>query len=245
MAIRSHLATDFSGFVSDDRIPFPGANSAPGRPVLVPIAPTDPFYARAKRATDITLSLFALIVLAPIFLAIGLGILLSTGRPVLYSQTRLGLGGRPFTLHKFRTMTPDADRKRALLLDRNGRNGHDGPIYKLSPESSVITPFGRILRKSSLDETPQLFNVLLGDMSLVGPRPPLPDEVARYAPHELQRLSVIPGLTCIWQVAGRSNIPFDRWVELDLDYIDRRTCRLDWALMLRTIPAVLTGRGAR
>ncbi len=215
------------------------------RPLLVPIAPTDPAYARTKRATDILLSAAALIVLAPVFLLIALAILLTSGRPIIYRQTRLGLGGRPFTLYKFRTMVPDSDRNLSMLLHLQGRNGHNGPIYKPEPNSATVTPIGRYLRKSSLDETPQLVNVLLGDMSLVGPRPPLPEEVATYTPHELQRLAVVPGLTCIWQVSGRSNIPFDRWVDLDLDYIQRRSTLEDWKLLVETIPAVLTGRGAR
>jgi lipopolysaccharide/colanic/teichoic acid biosynthesis glycosyltransferase len=215
------------------------------RPLLVPIAPTDPAYARAKRLTDIVVSLIALTLLSPIFLIIALAILLTSGRPIIYRQTRLGIGGRPFTLYKFRTMVPHADRNLASLLHHNGRNGTNGPIYKPETNSSDITPFGRILRKSSLDETPQLLNVLLGHMSLVGPRPPLPEEVATYTPYELQRISVVPGLTCIWQVSGRSNIPFERWVELDLDYIQHRTYLGDWKLLFKTIPAVLTGRGAR
>jgi len=212
--------------------------------VLVPIAPTDPGYARAKRLTDIVVSLIALIALSPVFLVIAFAILLTSGRPVIYRQTRLGLGGHPFTLYKFRTMVPNADRNLAGLL-LHGRNGNNGPIYKPESDSSDITPFGRMLRKSSLDETPQLLNVLLGDMSLVGPRPPLPEEVATYTPHELKRLSVVPGLTCIWQVSGRSNIPFDQWVELDLEYIQHRSYLGDWKLIFLTIPAVLTGRGAR
>ncbi len=229
----------------------PGASSPAGsapweaRPLLVPIASTDPFYAALKRLTDIVISLVALIVLAPLFGGIAIAILLTSGRPVIYTQTRLGLGGRPFTMYKFRTMVPNADRNHSMVLHMNGRNGQHGPIYKPEPNSASITKIGRILRKSSLDESPQLFNVLRSDMSLVGPRPPLPAEVATYSPRELQRLSVIPGLTCIWQVSGRSNIPFDRWVELDLDYIAHRSCRRDLKLLLETIPAVVTGRGAR
>ena len=215
------------------------------RPLLVPIASTDPAYARTKRAIDIVLSAIALIVLAPIFLLIALAILVTSGRPIIYRQTRLGLGGHPFRLYKFRTMIPDADRNRSMLLHLQGRDGDNGPIYKLEPNSCAVTKIGRYLRKSSFDETPQLLNVLKGDMSLVGPRPPLPDEVATYTPHELQRLSVVPGLTCIWQVSGRSNIPFEQWVDLDLEYIQHRSTLGDWKLMLQTIPAVLTGRGAR
>ncbi len=248
VATRLDLGTHPIDHIESDG-PFASAASphAPAsmRPLLVPIAPTDPAYARTKRLTDIIFSILALIVLAPIFFVIALAILLTSGRPIIYRQTRLGLGGHSFILYKFRSMVPDADRNRSMVLHMNGRDGHNGPIYKLEPNSEYITKFGRILRKSSLDETPQLFNVLRGDMSLVGPRPPLPDEVASYTPHELQRLSVVPGLTCIWQVSGRSNIPFDRWVDLDLEYIEHRSTLHDWKLMLQTIPAVLTGRGAR
>jgi lipopolysaccharide/colanic/teichoic acid biosynthesis glycosyltransferase len=215
------------------------------RPLLVPIEPTDPLYAKTKRATDVALSSLALVVLTPIFLVVALAILVTSGRPIIYRQTRLGLGGQPFTLYKFRSMVPDADRNPSMLLHLQGRNGQNGPIYKPEPNSAAVTPIGRYLRKSSIDETPQLFNVLRGEMSLVGPRPPLPEEVATYTPHELRRLSVIPGLTCIWQVSGRSNIPFDRWVDLDLEYIHSRSTLRDWTLILRTIPAVVTGRGAR
>jgi lipopolysaccharide/colanic/teichoic acid biosynthesis glycosyltransferase len=220
-------------------------NSAAARPLLVPIAPTNPAYALAKRLTDIVVSTIALVMLAIPFLFIALLIFITSGRPIIYRQTRLGLGGRPFTLYKFRTMVPTADRDRSMLLHLNGRNGDNGPIYKPEPNSTTITPVGRFLRKFSIDESPQLLNVLRGDMSLVGPRPPLPEEVATYTPHELQRLSVTPGLTCIWQVSGRSNIPFDQWVELDLEYIRHRSYAGDWKLIVQTIPAVLTGRGAR
>ncbi len=227
-------------------MPLPASPSVPEtRPLLVPIAPTDPAYARTKRATDIALSALALIVLAPIFLLIALAILLTSGRPIIYRQTRLGLGGHPFTLYKFRTMVPNSDRNLSMLLHLQGRDGLNGPIYKPEPNSTSVTQIGRYLRKSSIDEIPQLVNVLLGSMSIVGPRPPLPEEVDTYTPHELQRLSVVPGLTCIWQVSGRSNIPFDRWVDLDLEYIERRSTVEDWKLMFKTIPAVLTGRGAR
>lgn len=215
------------------------------QPLLVSIAPTSPGYARAKRLTDIVISLIALIVLAPVFVAISLAILFTSGRPIIYKQTRLGLGGRPFTMYKFRSMVRNADRDHIVQLHRHGRTTHHGPIYKPDSNSSYITKPGRILRKSSLDESPQLFNVLRGDMSLVGPRPPIPAEVATYTPSELQRLSVVPGLTCIWQVSGRANIPFDRWVELDMQYIEHRSYFRDWLLIFKTIPAVLTGRGAR
>lgn len=226
-------------------VTMPSQGRTQTRPLLVPIAPTDPGYARAKRVTDVIVSIVALIALSPLFLAIALAILLTSGGPVIYKQTRLGLGGRPFTLYKFRTMVPNADRNLKMVLHLEGRNGNNGPIYKPEPNSDSITKIGRILRKSSLDETPQLLNVLLGQMSLVGPRPPLPDEVATYTPHELNRLSVVPGLTCIWQVSGRSDIPFDQWVELDLEYIQHRSYLGDWKLIFQTIPAVLTGKGAR
>jgi lipopolysaccharide/colanic/teichoic acid biosynthesis glycosyltransferase len=246
VATQPDLATHLSDELTGDGGRAPAQFSMhDARPLLVPIAPVDPTYARTKRVTDIVLSVMALVALAPLFAVVALAILLTSGRPIIYRQTRLGLGGHPFTLYKFRTMVPNSDRNLAMLLHLGGRNGNNGPIYKLEPNSSSVTKIGRYLRKSSIDELPQLVNVLRGDMSLVGPRPPLPEEVATYTPHELQRLSVIPGLTCIWQVSGRSNIPFDRWVDLDLEYIKHRSTREDWKLMFETIPAVLTGRGAR
>lgn len=211
----------------------------------VPISPTDPDYARTRRIIDIVLSSVALVVLAPVFLVIAIGIYATSGRPVLYHQTRLGLGGRPFTLYKFRTMQQDADRALRRERLRQIARDPDNPILKPDEGSPLITHVGHLLRTTSLDELPQFWNVLRGDMALVGPRPPLPEEAATYSEHEARRLSVPPGITCLWQISGRSNIPFPDWVELDLDYIRRRSTHLDLVILLRTIPAVLSREGAR
>lgn len=155
-------------------------------------------------------------------------------------QTRTGLHGRTFRMFKLRSMRVGAE---ALRQDLDAVNEVDGPVFKLRQDPR-ITGLGRWLRRTSLDELPQLLNVLRGDMSLVGPRPPLPDEVAEYEPWQLRRLSMRPGLTGLWQVSGRSAVPFERWMALDLEYIDRWSLWLDLELLLRTVPAVVSGRGA-
>jgi len=223
------------------RVP-PGCTT---RPRLIAIAPASPGYARAKRTLDIISSLIALIVSAPLFLLIGLGVLCTSGRPIFYRQTRLGLGGRPFALYKFRTMAPDAEAVLQRARERQIAINPTNPIVKPEEAGNLITPFGHFLRTTSLDELPQFVNVLKGDMSLVGPRPPLPEEAATYTTRQAQRLSVMPGLTCIWQVSGRSTIGFDRWIEMDLEYLQRRSFWFDLQILLRTFPAVLSRRGAR
>ena len=215
------------------------------RPLLVPIARSNRLYRRTKRATDVIVSFIALIVLAPIFLVIAIAIFLTSGRPVIFRQTRLGLGCRPFTMFKFRTMVLTAD---AYLAEARGRQiaiCPSDPIVKPGKESRLFTPIGHLLRTSSLDELPQFWNVLRGSMSLVGPRPPLPQETLAYTPIELRRLSVMPGMTGPWQVSGRSNLSFAEWMALDLNYIDKRTFWLDVVILLRTLPAVLSRSGAR
>jgi lipopolysaccharide/colanic/teichoic acid biosynthesis glycosyltransferase len=159
---------------------------------------------------------------------------------VLFRQERCGLRGRRFILLKFRTMVEDADRRRPEV---DHLNVMDGPVFK-APGDPRVTGLGRWLRRSSLDELPQLVNVLRGDMSLVGPRPPLPDEVARYQSWQRRRLAMKPGLTCLWQVSGRSGLDFATWMELDLAYIDSWSLWLDLRILARTVPAVLRGRGA-
>jgi lipopolysaccharide/colanic/teichoic acid biosynthesis glycosyltransferase len=160
---------------------------------------------------------------------------------VLFRQTRCGLYGRRFTLYKFRTMVEGAEERLAELQHLNEM---DGPVFK-SRRDPRVTRLGRLLRKFSLDELPQLWNVLRGDMSLVGPRPPIPDEVARYERWQRRRLSMKPGLTCLWQVSGRNELTFEEWMRLDLEYIDNWSLWLDLKIALKTIPAVLRGRGAR
>jgi|CXWL01.1.fsa_nt_gi exopolysaccharide biosynthesis polyprenyl glycosylphosphotransferase len=194
----------------------------------------------AKRAMDIAVSAVLMLVGFPVAVGIALLIKISSGGAVLYRQTRCGLNGRSFTLYKFRTMVEDAHERRSELMHLNEM---DGPVFKLRNDPRV-TFIGRFLRKFSLDELPQLWNVLRGDMSLVGPRPPIPEEVKLYQRWQRRRLSMKPGLTCLWQISGRNEVDFDRWIELDLQYIDSWTPLLDLKIMLKTIPVVLTGRGA-
>ncbi|MEM8961812.1 MAG: sugar transferase [Acidobacteriota bacterium] len=194
-----------------------------------------------KRAIDVGLSVLLLVIGTPIIVVIALIIKLSSGGGrILYRQVRCGLNGRRFVLYKFRTMVENAEQQLAELLPLNEMNG---PAFKLKRDPRVTT-FGRFLRRFSLDELPQLWNVLRGDMSLVGPRPPIPEEVAQYQRWQRRRLSMKPGLTCLWQVNGRNQLDFDRWMELDLQYIDTWSPWLDCKILLRTVPAVLTGRGA-
>jgi exopolysaccharide biosynthesis polyprenyl glycosylphosphotransferase len=198
------------------------------------------FQLLGKRAIDFAVSAFVLLVALPLLAAIALAIRLTSGGPVLFRQTRCGLNGRRFTLLKFRTMVEGAHEKRAELLHLNEMNG---PVFKLRRDPRV-TALGRLLRRFSLDELPQLWNVLKGDMSLVGPRPPIPEEVARYARWQRRRLSMKPGLTCLWQISGRNDVDFDRWMALDLEYIDSWSASLDFKILLKTIPVVLSGKGA-
>lgn len=197
-------------------------------------------YPVAKRVIDIAGASAALVIAAPLMLAVAVAIKLESPGPVLFRQTRVGRNGRPFMFLKFRSMQSDAPLLRMAL---NGRNETTGPVFKIRADPRV-TRIGRFVRKYSLDELPQLWHVLSGGMSLVGPRPPLLEEVVRYEPWQTERLAVTPGLTCTWQVSGRSNIPFDRWVEMDIAYIRHRSLLLDLQLLLRTVPAVITGRGA-
>lgn len=193
-----------------------------------------------KRFMDVAISTTVLVLSMPVIAVVALGIKLSSGGSVLFRQTRCGLNGRRFTLYKFRTMVENAEEQRR---DLEHLNEMDGPVFKLSKDPRV-TWLGRWLRKSSLDEIPQLWNVLRGDMSLVGPRPPIPEEVARYQRWQRRRLSMKPGLTCLWQISGRNRVDFDRWMEMDLEYIDSWSPLLDVKILLKTIPAVLSGRGA-
>jgi lipopolysaccharide/colanic/teichoic acid biosynthesis glycosyltransferase len=192
---------------------------------------------RAKRATDVTVAGPGLVLLLPVMALIALAILVSSGRPILFAQERVGKDGRRFKCWKYRTMVKGAE---ALREDLIPLNEAPFPAFKLSRDPRV-TPIGRFLRMSSIDELPQLWNVLRGDMSLVGPRPPLPLEVAHYGAAELQRLLVRPGLTCTWQIRSRHRSPttFDEWVESDLEYIRNWSFVLDLRLMARTIAEVV------
>jgi exopolysaccharide biosynthesis polyprenyl glycosylphosphotransferase len=194
-----------------------------------------------KTLQDRLLAALLLAALAPLWLLIALSVRLFVGSPLLYLQRRGGLFGRPFTMVKFRTMRVGAEGERAALLSRNEM---DGPVFKLSDDPR-ITRFGRLLRRTSLDELPQLLNVLAGQMSLVGPRPLPVEETEGLRDGHRRRLSMRPGITCLWLVSGRNELTFKEWMALDLKYVDSWSLGLDLAILLRTLPAILSGRGAR
>jgi lipopolysaccharide/colanic/teichoic acid biosynthesis glycosyltransferase len=193
-----------------------------------------------KRALDLGLGVVALVAAAPLLAVAALAIKIDSPGPVFHRAIRVGRGGRKFTFLKLRSMRVGAEELRGLLLHLNQAQG---PAFKLHDDPRV-TRVGRWLRKLSLDELPQLFHVLEGHMSLVGPRPPFPEEVERYEPWMLRRLSVTPGLTCLWQIRGRSDLGFDEWMRLDLEYVDRQSFLLDVKILALTVPAVLSARGA-
>jgi len=194
-----------------------------------------------KAFADRLLAALLILLLSPLMLLVALTVLIGIGRPVLYVQRRGGLYGHPFRMLKFRTMRNGADKERDTL---SGLNEMDGPVFKMRNDPRV-TRLGRILRRASLDELPQLFNVLAGQMSIVGPRPLPLEETRALAGRHRRRLSIRPGLTCLWQVSGRSDLTFAEWMALDLEYVDRWTLWLDLAILLRTIPAIVSRRGAR
>jgi exopolysaccharide biosynthesis polyprenyl glycosylphosphotransferase len=212
-----------------------------GMPILTySTTPTNVLQLLAKRLIDVAVAVSVLVLALPVIGLIALAIKLSSGGTVLFRQMRCGLNGRVFTLYKFRTMVEGAESRRRELQHLNEMAG---PVFKLRRDPRV-TWLGRFLRRFSLDELPQLWNVLRGDMSLVGPRPPIPEEVAQYQRWQRRRLSMKPGLTCLWQISGRNDLDFDRWMQLDLEYIDSWSPMLDFKILLKTIPAVLSGRGA-
>jgi exopolysaccharide biosynthesis polyprenyl glycosylphosphotransferase len=192
-----------------------------------------------KSVLDRSVAALGLVLLAPFFLVIAVLIKTSSRGPVFFVQQRSGLNGRLFNLYKFRTMVVDAEDLKAAL---DHENEMDGPVFKIKNDPR-ITRVGAFLRRTSLDELPQLINVLRGEMSLVGPRPPIPTEVQQYAPWQRRRLSMRPGLTCIWQVSGRNEISFEQWMNMDLEYIDKWSLLLDFKLLLKTVPAVVWGTG--
>lgn len=203
-----------------------------------PIGPALLFkYTFDRVAAAVLLMLFS-----PIMLAAALAIRMTSprGAPVLFRQTRCGLNGRLFTLYKFRTMRPGAEAERAALENQNEQ---EGPVFKIKNDPR-ITRLGRLLRKTSIDELPQIWNVLRGEMSLVGPRPPLPGEVVQYDRWQRRRLSMKPGITCLWQVSGRNMISFENWMKMDLEYIDNWSLRLDFKILAKTVYVVVTGYGA-
>jgi lipopolysaccharide/colanic/teichoic acid biosynthesis glycosyltransferase len=195
-----------------------------------------------KRSLDLLLVIPALALLAPLFALVALAIRLHDGGPVLFWQKRVGRFGQEFAFPKFRSMRVDAEAVREALLAAN-EHGQAGVTFKMKRDPR-ITPVGRLIRRTSIDELPQLWCVLRGSMSLVGPRPPLPVEVERYTLADRERLVVTPGLTCIWQVNGRSEVPFPEQVKMDLDYIRKPGLWTDLWLLLKTLPAVIRGRGA-
>jgi lipopolysaccharide/colanic/teichoic acid biosynthesis glycosyltransferase len=196
----------------------------------------------AKRAFDIVVSLAMLILLSPLFLLVAAAIKFTDGGDVFFWQTRVGQWGREFRFPKFRSMVRNAEQLKDKLLAQN-QHGGAGVTFKMKKDPRV-TPIGRIIRRLSIDELPQVWCVLKGDMSIVGPRPPVPREVALYTLADRRRLDVTPGLTCIWQVSGRGDIPFPQQVALDVKYIESQSFWLDIKLLLATVPAVLLGKGA-
>lgn len=216
-------------------------SGAEERIAVVGLAPNRGLYLRGgKRVLDLVGAALGGLLLAPVFLAIAVAIKINTTGPILYRSRRVGEGGRVFSFLKFRSMVCNAEMLRDELVHMNEV---DGPVFKIARDPR-ITRVGAFLRRSSLDELPQLWNVWRGDMSLVGPRPPIPEEVLHYQPWQLHRLSVRPGLTCLWQVSGRSRVGFDEWMRMDLAYIERRSLHVDLSILLRTVPAVLSGKGA-
>ncbi|HKJ43913.1 MAG TPA: sugar transferase [Sunxiuqinia sp.] len=194
---------------------------------------------KLKSVFDFFFSLVVIILVSPIFLVIALAIKLDDGGPVFFKQERVGLNGRRFYCLKFRTMVANAEALKASLM---GQNEQDGPVFKIAMDPRV-TRIGRFLRKTSLDELPQFINVVRGEMSIVGPRPPIPSEVEKYKRWQIRRLSMKPGITCIWQVSGRNDIPFEEWMKLDMEYIDNWSLLKDIILVFRTIKVILTGTG--
>lgn len=234
--VRTRVAVDFFPHINSqvylDRL---GAS-----PLLTFSAtPHDEILLLVKRVTDMTLGTAALILASPIMVAVALLIKATSPGPVIFRQTRCGLNGRKFAFYKFRSMCQNAEAMKASLEHLNTR----GTAFKI-PNDPRLTPIGRWLRKFSIDEWPQLWNVVKGDMSLVGPRPPVPEEVEQYERWQRRRLRMRPGLTCLWVVNGRDNVDFDTWMKMDMQYIDNWSLGLDWKIMLRTIPQVLSGRGA-
>ncbi len=194
---------------------------------------------KVKGTLDFFLSILVLILISPFMLFIALAIKFDDGGPVFFKQVRVGRHGRLFKCIKFRTMVTNAEEVKENLMKLNEQNG---PVFKIRNDPR-ITRVGRFLRKTSLDELPQFINVLAGDMSIVGPRPPIPSEVKQYQRHLKRRLSINPGITCIWQVSGRNNVPFEKWMEMDMEYIDNWSLRLDFIIMLKTVKVIFDRNG--
>lgn len=199
------------------------------------------FYIFMKRCIDLILSLIGMIVLIPVFIITAIAIKLDSKGKVIFAQERVGYKGNKFKMYKFRSMVSDAEELKSKLLDKNEMSG---PMFKMK-EDPRVTKVGKFIRKTSIDELPQIFNVIKGEMSLVGPRPSLPNEVEQFEPWMMERLSVKPGLTCYWQVSGRSDINFDDWMKLDVKYVRERNLLIDIKLILRTFLVFFGDRHAR
>ena len=240
----AEVATFLSGpLVSTGFAPASAAANGGVAPAIAPALPhvRSDLYARAgKRALDVVGAAAALLLAGPIVLLAALAVRLTSRGPAFYKSTRLGQDGRPFTFYKLRSMYVGADAERAKLMHMNEA---DGPVFKIARDPRV-TRVGQWMRSTSVDELPQLLNVLKGDMSLVGPRPPLPEEAEKYEAWQRRRLDVKPGITCLWQVSGRSRLGFDEWMRLDLEYIRRQSLATDLWILVRTVPAVLSREGA-
>lgn len=224
----------------------PTTRQAPPTVNLLPVyvrstAEPSAAYTTTKRLIDVSVSLALLVVLSPLFLIVALCVKLTDGGPVFFRQKRVGLNGRVFDFFKFRSMIVDAEQRKEELLKHNK---HVNSITFKMCRDPRVTWVGRIMRKTSIDELPQLWNVLIGEMTLVGPRPAVVAEVQRYSVWEQRRLAVVPGLTCFWQVSGRADLDFQQQVELDVHYIRERSLWLDIKLMVLTVPAVFSGKGA-
>lgn len=196
-------------------------------------------YTLIKRFVDMLISFFTIVAFLPVFFIIAVAIKLDSKGPIIYMQQRIGKDGKPFKMYKFRSMCVDADQK---LSELKALNERDGPVFKIANDPRV-TRVGKFIRKTCMDELPQLLNILKGEMAIVGPRPPLPNEVEEYTPYQMKRLSITPGLTCYWQVSRRDTVTFEKWVELDLKYIQERSLWVDFKIVLRTVPVALFGKG--
>lgn len=234
--VRTRVAVDFFPHVHSDLY----LDQLGDAPMLTfSGAPHDEIRLLVKRSTDIVLSSFFLLLLAPVMGTVAALIKLTSPGPAIFHQIRCGLNGRRFRVYKFRSMVADAETRKKELAERNERQ----LVFKIKNDPR-LTPIGRWLRKFSIDEWPQLWNVLRGDMSLVGPRPAIPEEVEQYKRWQRRRLRMRPGLTCLWAVEGRDTVDFETWMALDMEYIDNWSLALDWKIILRTIPQVVTGKGA-
>lgn len=198
------------------------------------------YYEIIKRIMDVVISIILMILLIPVFVLIAVIIKLESKGSVVFKQMRAGIKGNPFFMYKFRSMKEEAEAEKGEIIHLNEKKG---PIFKIR-EDPRITKFGRFLRQTSLDELPQLYNVLIGEMSLVGPRPLPVDEMERCTNRQKKRLTVKPGITCLWQISGRSMLTFRRWMTLDLYYVEHRSLLLDLYILVKTIPACITGIGA-